>query len=161
MSAFGTLPPEPPRHSDHRECAPQFAAAVDRVLDRMKANGFDAIVYEAIRSEARQGWLYGFGRDYDDGRGIVTHAATAWGGWHVFGLAVDIISAAHGWDSPVFFAALKNAYEAEGLTAGASWQMKDMPHGQWGKCRTTPSHEAAELYDNGGMPAVWTAVGAA
>lgn len=160
MSTFGTIPPEPPRQHDHHACAPQFASAIDRVISRLTASGFDPVVYEAIRTEARQTWLYGFGRDYDDGRGIVTHAATARNGWHLFGLATDIISRAHGWDNPAFFDALRAAYIAEGLTAGASWQMADRPHGQWGHCRTTPSDESSTLYDNGGMAAVWAAVGA-
>lgn len=160
MSVFGTIPSEPARQHDHRACAPKFADQINRVLERMENAGHDPVVYEALRSEARQTWLFGFGREYDDGRGIVTHASTARLGWHLFGLAVDIISEQHGWDSPAFFAALKEAYEAEGVVAGASWQMKDMPHGQWAKCRTTPSQESSTLYDAGGMPAVWAAVGA-
>ena len=46
----------------------------------MKLRGLDAIVAETLRTDERQEFLYGFGRDYDDGRGIVTHsrAATSW-----------------------------------------------------------------------------------
>lgn len=157
---FGLIPPEPPRRSDLSACAPQFAARVADVLSSMKAQGFDPVVYEALRTEDRQRWLYGFGRQYDDDRGIVTHVDDPRTGWHFFGLATDIISAAHGWDNSRFFDALADAYEAHGLTAGGRWKMADRPHGQWGHCRTTPSDESSTLYAHGGLPAVWAAVGA-
>lgn len=160
MSNFGTIPIEPPRQHDLSVCAPLFASAVTGVLAALSAQGFDPIVYEAVRSDERQVWLYGFGRDYDDGRGIVTHAQTTTNGWHGYGLAADIISAAHGWDSGAFFDALRIAAESHGLTSGSSWRMQDRPHVQWGKCRTTPSPEAAQLIANGGLSALWEAVGA-
>jgi hypothetical protein len=161
MSNFGTIPPEPPRQHDLSACAPRFAAAVTEVLAALTAEGFDPVVYEAMRSDARQTWLYGFGRDYDDGRGIVTHAQTTAHGWHGSGLAADIISAAHGWDSRSFFDALAATVATHELTSGSFWQMQDRPHVQWGKCRTTPSDASPRLVASGGLPALWAAVGAA
>lgn len=119
------------------------------------------MVYEAFRSDERQEWLYGFGRDYDDGRGLVTHAQTTAHGWHGYGLAADLISQAHGWDSSAFFDALQAAAETNGLTSGSAWQMRDRPHVQFGKCRTTPSAQAAQLAGDGNdLTALWEAVGA-
>lgn len=157
MSTFGTIPAEPPRIHSLDDCAPQFAAAVEQVLLAVP----NAVVFESLRTDERQAWLYGFGRDYDDGRGLVTHAETAENGWHFFGLAVDIIHQRKEWDAgDAWFTSLGEAYEAHGLTWGGRWKMRDLPHGQHGKCRTTPSDEARSLYRSGGNEAVWDAVGA-
>lgn len=160
MSRFGMIPPEPPRQTALSACAPKFADAVAAVLADLQAAGFAPQVYEAMRTNERQAWLYGFGRNYDDGRGIVTHAETTANGWHGYGLAADVISAAKGWDDPAFFDALQTAALAHALTSGSLWRMQDRPHVQWGTCRTTPSDESARLIASGGLPALWQAVGA-
>ena len=113
-----------------------------------------------MRTAERQAWLYGFGRDYDDDRGVVTDAPSAENGWHFFGLAADIISKAHDWDSPLFFAALAATAPKHRLTSGSVWRKPDRPHVQWGLCKPSPSDEARTLYAEGGNPAVWAAVGA-
>ena len=157
MSRFGVVPFEPPAYKGTMLLAPAFAEAVQAVLVDMP----DAVIAESIRSEERQAWLFGFGRDYDDGRGVVTHAQTAQNGWHKFGLAVDIVHGKLGWDAGAsWFEKLALCYEAHGLTAGARWRMRDLPHGQWGKCRPAPSDEARRLFAEGGNRAVWKAVNA-
>lgn len=162
MSKFGTIPKEPPRSADLAKCAPKFVEKVKDLLTRMEAQGYDPIVYEATRSDARQMWLYGFSRDYDDGRGCVTHAPTAFKAWHIYGLAVDIISRSKAWDaSDGFWTALRTEAEALGLESGGKWKMADKPHVQWAPMRTTPSDHAQVLYDEGGPMAVWKEVGAA
>ena len=157
MTAFGTIPPEPPRISSLDDVALQFRDAILAVLAEIP----DAMVYESLRTDARQAWLYGFGRQYDDGRGIVTHAETADHGWHKFGCAADLIHRTKQWDAgDEWFANLGAVGKANGLTWGGDWQMRDLPHLQWGKCRPAPSQEAMTLYASGGNPAVWYAVGA-
>lgn len=157
MSRFGTIPHEPPPCRGLEGLAPLFADRVAAVLNEMG----NAKIAESLRSDERQAWLFGFGRDYDDGRGVVTHAQTASNGWHKFGLAVDIVHATLEWDAGAsWFEKLALCYEAHGLTAGARWRMRDLPHGQEGRCRTTPSDEARSLYANGGNEAIWAAVGA-
>ena len=158
MPSFGQVPPEPPRETSLDGCAPKFSAQIESVLDDLAEQGFDPVVYESLRTQERQRWLHGFGRDYDDGRGIVTNVEDAQVGWHFFGLATDIISKSRGWDWPEFFDALAKSYISHRLTAGASWQMRDMPHGQWGKCRNSPSEISRQLYIHGGVRAVWEAV---
>ena len=162
MTAWGTIPPEPPRESSLDGCAPKLAAAVRAVEADMRGEGYDPTIFETLRTNARQNWLAGFGRRYDDGRGIITHAVTVWSSWHGFGLAADVISAAHQWDaSPMFWAALGEAAARHGLVWGGSWRMKDLPHLQVGPpARTTPSPRAKQLYDQGGLEAVWREVGA-
>jgi hypothetical protein len=158
MSVFGIIPPEPPRIHSLDDCAPQFVAALTAAI----ADVPHAMVFESLRTNERQAWLAGFGHDYDDGRGVVTHAQTAEYGWHFFGLAADVIHDELEWNAPsLWWDQLANAYENHGLTAGARWKMADKPHGQWGPCRTTPSDEARSLYASGGNQAVWDAVGAA
>ena len=158
---FGTIPREPPREDSLSGCAPKFADAVIALLSDLTAQGFDPILYETLRTNERQTWLYGFGRDYDDDRGIVTHAETAEWEWHHYGVAADIISKGHGWNSSSFFLALEAACSRHGLTSGAGWHQPDLPHVQFGKCKPSPSGESRSLYESGGLQAVWTAVGAA
>jgi hypothetical protein len=158
LATFGIIPPEPPRIFNLANCSPALVVSVNRVLTSM---GPTAMIYETLRTDARQKWLAGFGVNYDDGRGIVTHAQSAQYGWHFFGLAVDIIHRDHEWNaSEAWWEELAETYAYNGLTAGKRWRMADKPHGQWGKCRTTPSDNARELYLQGGNHAVWTAVGA-
>lgn len=164
-------PIEVPVCSDYSRLAPKFCDAVLRVLERMRAKGWDAIVYETLRTDARQRFLYGFGRIYDDGRGVVTHSQSADETWHFFGLAVDIISKSMRWDAPAeFWRDLEEAAEAEGLVSGRDWDGDDAttqsfvdgPHIQWGKpMRRSPSPRAARLFSIGGYEAVWREVGAA
>lgn len=160
---FGTIPREVPRSANLEECAPKFADKIRQLLLRLTEQGYDPIVYEATRTDDRCAWLYGFGRDYDDGRGIVTNAKTGEASWHRYGLAVDIISRKDGWNAPDgFWAALRTEAVKLGLEAGGNWKMADKPHVQWGApMRTSPSDHARELLKRGGREAVWKEVEAA
>lgn len=141
--------------------APRFRDALQRMFIELRKAGFDPIIDESFRSDARQRFLYGFGRDYDDGRGVVTHAADCTASWHCFGLAVDVVSAAHGWDNPAFFRALGAAAKDEGLSWGGNWTTPDLPHVQWGRpMLQAPSPRAVALRTSGGVEAVWRVVGA-
>lgn len=155
-------PAEPARHTSMDELAPRFSAAVGRLLVEHRKAGFDPIVYEALRTDERQAWLWGFGRDYDDPdpRGEVTNARNGDLSWHKYGLAVDIISASKGWDATAaFWNALGAAARDEGLAWGGDWRRKDLPHVQWGKPMVvTPSWRAMRLRREGGNPAVWREV---
>lgn len=157
------LPP-PPREvssdSSLDDVAPKFRAAIERVLARMAALGKPAVVAESLRTNEREEYLYGFGRKYDDGRGIVTHCRDCTQSWHCFGLAVDIVHAKLAWDAPAsFWQALRECAEAEGLVSGAQFTHPDLPHVQWGHpMRLTPSAHALELQREGGNEAVWREV---
>lgn len=169
-------PPEVAACTDAAQLAPHFRAAVERVLERMQAHGYEAVVSETLRTKSRQEFLYGFGRDYDDDRGIVTNSKSALDSWHGFGLAVDIISRAFAWDAPpAFWAALEQAALAEGLTSGADWNRNgehdekfcDRPHIQW-YCQgmhVSPSDHARQLVERlgleRGLHEVWFEVHAA
>lgn len=168
---FGTVPREVPNNRSMDVLAPQFRALVDEVLAGMRADGHDPIVIETLRTHERQAFLYGFGRDYDDGRGIVTHSQDASETWHGYGLAVDIISATHRWNASAgFWTSLGTHARRAGLLWGADWnnngrtddeRFLDRPHIQWGAMRRTPSPRALALQQQGGNLAVWREVGAA
>lgn len=146
------------------DLAPAFKAKVSELLQRMKVRGEDAIVAESLRTNERQTYLWGFGRDYDDGRGVVTHSQDADETWHHYGLAVDIISQSKQWDAPPrFWFDLGANAVALGLSWGGSWKsFQDKPHVQWGEpMRQSPSPRAARLLADGGLEAVWKEVGAA
>jgi hypothetical protein len=100
------LPPPPKEIPVNRSLdvlAPRFRARVQMVVAGMVGLGLDAYVFETLRTNERQNYLYGFGRRYDDGRGVVTHSIDADESWHHYGLAVDIISESKGWDAPPKF----------------------------------------------------------
>jgi hypothetical protein len=150
VSAFGTIPPEPPVIRSLDGLAPKFRAALLSVFPALDAG----YVSESLRTDARQRWLYGFGREYDDDRGIVTNAPTGATGWHMFGVALDFKDAA-------LVAANAEKLRAAGLALGMDWpRFKDGPHVQAGApMRQSPSPEAAALFASGGYEAVWNAVG--
>lgn len=170
MSALPKPPAEVPVCRATDLLAPRFRLALARALTAMHRAGFDPIVCETLRTDERQRFLYGFGRDYDDGRGIVTHSASAAQTWHRYGLAADVISRSKRWDaSAAFWRALEVAVEEEGLVSGADWDrndatrsaFKDLPHVQYGNgMRRSPSPRAAALFAAGGFEAVWREVGA-
>ena len=98
MSKLPAAPAEVPVQSDTSLLAPFFREAVERVVADMKAWGYTPQIFETMRTNERQAFLYGFGRTYDDGRGVVTHSQSADDTWHGYGLAVDIICARRKWD---------------------------------------------------------------
>lgn len=162
MAKFGAVPPEVPVTRSLDPCAPRFAAAVRLMMAKL-AGGLSEQVFETLRTEQRQAFLYGFGRDYDDGRGKVTNARTALNSWHGFGLAVDIVEKdATPWDAPVtFWNLIGEAAVEQGLVWGGSWAKPDLPHVQWGKCPASPTDDDRKLFTEHGMEAVWRKYGAA
>lgn len=168
------LPPPPLEVQVCRDLdllAPKFAAALHRVLMRLIAKDWHPKVLETHRTEERAKYLYGFGREYDDGRGIVTNVPTALKGWHGFGLAADIGDRRYPDGAPAqFYADLRECAEAEGLTSGSDWDRDgipvpqdpdehfcDNPHVQWfcPGMHVSPSPHAAALLASGGVEAVW------
>lgn len=150
-------PPEVPSNCSLDSLAPKFRAAVESVLEQIG----DAKVSESLRTFQRQSFLYGFGREYDDGRGIVTNAASNLTSWHGFGLAVDVIHSTKEWEAgDAWFRLLGEIGKGHGLAWGGDWHHPDKPHLQWGKCKDSPSDEARRLYGEGGLPSVWLAVSA-
>lgn len=161
MAKFGTVPPEVPVQRSLTLCAPKFASAVTALVAHLNG-GLTEMVFETLRTEARQTFLYGFGRDYDDGRGKVTNARSALYSWHGFGLAVDVVEKdATPWNAPpTFWNAIGDAADATGLTWGGRWSKPDLPHVQWGGCPASPSDADRALFASGGMEAVWRKYGA-
>lgn len=147
---------------------PEFRAAVERVLAKMRSAGLAPLVYETTRTDARQLFLYGFGRDYDDGRGIVTRSRTAEDTYHGYGLAVDIVCAKKMWDAPGYFwETLGKFAREEGLLWGDDWDndgipverdsnehLSDKPHVQYPHLRS-PSETAKQLRAAGKLSEVW------
>jgi hypothetical protein len=142
--------------------APKFRDALEAALADCDAEGLDAIVYESLRSDELQRLYYARGRTEIPPHYTVTNAKTAQFGWHFFGLAADVISESNRWNVTDEWREQVNTIMREhGLDCGADWPHPDMPHVQWGKCKRSPSDEARRLYAQGGLQAVWEAVGAA
>jgi hypothetical protein len=152
MSAFGVIPPEPPVIRSLDGLAPKFRDALLSVFP-----GFDEhYISESLRTDARQAWLYGFGREYDDDRGVVTNAPTGDQSWHRWGLALDFKDA-------TLVKANAIALRASNLALGMDWpRFQDGPHVQWGApMRQSPSTHAAAIVAESGIEALWAVVEAA
>lgn len=162
MTHLPPPPPEPPCYRDTDKLAPSFRWAIGLVTEALTAEGFHPCYRETWRSDERAAWLYGFGRAYDDGRGIVTNAPTAAETWHHYGLAADFGDERYdgGSEPPAFWDALALHARAAGLVWGGDFSsLPDRPHVQWGApMRVSPSPRAAELLAAGGMAAVWREV---
>jgi peptidoglycan LD-endopeptidase CwlK len=176
LMARGALPKAPrevPVVSSLDGLAPKFRNALVKTCDDVEtATGVRPRVFETLRTQARQSFIHGFGRRYDDGRGIVTHSADADESWHWerFGLAADLIHPTLRWAAPAeYWDAIGKAAKANGLTWGGDWDgnpntrngFSDRPHVQWGRCRRSPSPRARRIVDTDGTPALWREVGAA
>jgi hypothetical protein len=142
--------------------APRFRIAVEEALAECAAKGYDAYVYESLRSNELQEIYYRRGRPPSaEYPAPVTNAKTADRSWHFFGLAVDVISQSQKWSAPeAWWKAVAEIFRANGCKSGYYWARCDKPHHQWGKCRVTPSPRARALYSEGGLEAVWEEVGA-
>lgn len=170
MAKLPKPPAEVPLCRDVSVLAPKFRAAlIDRVFPKMVAKGWQPIVLETQRSDERARFLYGFGRDYDDGRGIVTNVPTATKGWHFYCLAADVGDQRYPDGAPEkFYHDLGEVAEDAGLTSGSDWNRNDIadehfcdePHVQWWipGMHVSPTAKAADLYASGGLRAVWRAL---
>ncbi len=160
MPRFGTLPPEVPASRTSEGCAPGFVDKVQAMLEDL-ADGRE-MPFEWLRTAERQAYLYGFGRDYDDGRGIVTKASTQLLSWHGFGLACDVVEKDNSpWDAPpTFWNRLGEAAERQGLVWGGRWHHADLPHVQLDTGHDTPTQADRDLFEADGIEAVWAKYGA-
>lgn len=176
MSALPKPPKEVPRETALDKLAPGFVRKVHALLDAMKKAGHQAYIGESWRTDARQQFLFGFGRKYDDGRGVVTKASSADTTMHAYGLAVDIWDAANPaapWqpkNPTAFRAELQKQCKALGLRWGADWnhngstadeRFVDWPHVQELAAPRTPTSRDQQDRKTGNLRAVWSRYGVA
>ena len=158
-------------NADLSRLAPLFREAVEQALascnDPNRPGGpLSAKVYEALRTQARQSWLYAQGRTRAGA--VVTNAPTSTTSWHGFGLAVDVVHTTGYWTpfgddaakNEKWFADVAAVFKATRCNWGGDWTHPDTPHMQWGKCPPSPTNSVRQLLASGGLPAVWKAVGA-
>lgn len=134
-------------------------AGVQCTLDRLRAGGWDPMLYETYRSDRRQQFLYSYGRTRPGPK--VTNAASAATGVHNYYLAVDIIHRTKHWNHPRFFKWVMIHGEACGLVAGGAWKrFPDAPHLQFGAWPGSPPMWARALNARDSVETVWQRVGA-
>lgn len=149
----------PQIQNDIRLLAPVMAARTGEALNRCHRKGFDAIVYETRRSAELQAYYYAQGRTRPGI--IVTNVSNPLYGWHYYGLAIDVISKKHQWSYPPgWLEGVSQIFEDCGLDWGGRWRRPDLPHYQFKGLKSSPSDRARELLREGGLEAVWRAVGA-
>lgn len=152
---------EPTVCSDLSVLAPQFKAGVEAALKECNEKGYDVIVFETQRSDALAHLYYERGRTTKPPEKPVTNAPTAEKTWHHYGLAVDVISKSDGWNKPYkWWRDVADIFNKHNCKSGIDWKMADLPHHQWYKCKPSPSQIAINLLKEGGVEAVWKAVGA-
>lgn len=143
-------------------CAPLFSASVLAAIGECNTQGWDATVFEALRTDEMQQW------DFEHGASNAQHV---WHSWHGYGLAVDVVSRQHGWDlwgrsKPTAFQLnVVRIFKAHGLKWGGDWGaigsgQIDWDHFQWGKCKKSPSIISVQLFQSGadGYKKVWPIV---
>lgn len=189
MPKWGTVPPEVPRERSLIVLAPKVQVAFAALLVHPLMNdlaalavaagrndivaminagaavaadlaiGNDVMLFETGRTDERQTFLFKFGREYDDGRGIVTQARSALYSWHGFFVAGDFVEKdATPWDAPPeFWRNLRKAGLECGLRHGPEW---DGPHLHWHKCPIAPTEADRVLFRAEGKEAVWAKYGA-
>lgn len=161
MGRFGIVPPEPPRVTALAPLPDVFETRLRAMLADLDAHGAPSFVREAERTAERQAWLWGFGRLYDDGRGIVTNAKSVLYSWHGFALASDVVEKQLEDGAPSsYWRLLRDMARANGLASGMDWPgFTDPPHVQPRELKHSPSNVARALYYAGGRAAVWRATG--
>lgn len=161
MSA-GAGSPTPKVSRDLASLAPFFRVAVEAALDGCHAEGLDAFVFEAYRSPELQEAYFRRGRTERPPERPVTNAKSNLQSWHGYGLAVDVISSAHGWNPPPgWWEQVAAVFQKHGCKWGGDWKVRDLPHFQWSRCKPSPSDRARELFAEGGFERVWREVLAA
>lgn len=162
MSAgSGTAVPEVSR--DLGKLAPRFRKKVEESIAACRAQGLDAKVFEAYRSNELQMLYYQRGRTIIPPTHTVTNAKTNLYSWHGYGLAVDVVHRTDFWKpagGEAWFRRVADIFKAHDCKWGGDWTRPDLPHMQWGRCRPSPSDMARLLLRTDGLPAVWKAVGA-
>jgi hypothetical protein len=115
---------EPPRNRGIDSLWAPFRQKVATLLQRLAARGFDPVLFETRRSQARQEWLYGYGRTHHKASKPVTWTMHS---RHLVGKAVDMISKKRGWNWPEFYDVLKN----EAARLGLQIIPQERCHVQW------------------------------
>lgn len=157
---------QPATSRDLSLCAPLFAAAVTKAIAECNAEAWDAVVFEALRSEELQQW------DFANG---VSNAPHVWNSWHGYGLAVDVVSRQHGWDlwgrsiPTAWQTNVVRIFKANGLSWGGDWaggvgpgHAVDWDHFQLATLKKSPSIISVTLFQSApdGYKKVWPIVGA-
>jgi D-alanyl-D-alanine dipeptidase len=148
------------------EVHPKVAELVRSMADRLAVESITVRVTQGLRSWAQQQTIWLEGRDEAgnivDPSKVVTNAPPGHS-WHSFGLAVDLAPFEGNIpDWNVTHPAWKRIVEigeSLGLTAGAEWHHPvDEPHFQLtGRFGVSPDDEVRELFQSGGISAVWAA----
>jgi hypothetical protein len=140
---------------------PVLAARVRQLVFSTEANGVIIGVSAGLRTWAEQDALYAQGRTAPGN--IVTKAQAGYSA-HNFGYAVDIEPADPNFpafhpDWTVIHPSWKNLLSLAlscGLAEGAQWRtFPDKPHLYLQELPATPTDAMRELYQQGGMQAVW------
>jgi hypothetical protein len=164
-------PKEVPINRDVNSLTLGFRTKVVAFLARMHELGSTgAYIGEALRTNARQRFIWGFGREYNDGRGQVTNAKTAEKSLHAYGCAIDV------WDrdnpkepwapkNPTqFYANVVKACKELGIRWGGDWngngildqKLVDRPHIQDLRAPISPTAQDQKDFLAGRLKTVLT-----
>jgi hypothetical protein len=116
-------------YRDPNSVVPAFADKIERVIRRLRARGYDAVVHEAYRTPARAARLS------DVGTGISKSL-------HSYNGAVDIVDQRLGWGATEAFKnAVVQEVEREGLMSGRRFSNKD----DWAHAQAVQTNKVAQF----------------
>lgn len=148
------------------QVAPGLATIIRQLAASLAAESIYVRVVQGLRTVEEQNALYAQGRT-TPGR-IVTNVRGGYS-YHNFGLAVDLVPSEFAPDQPYnpdwnpqhpSWKTMETAGVAFGLDVGAEWRtFPDAPHFQLSEQfpEDEPSDEVRQLYQQGGLTAVWQA----
>lgn len=103
---------------DPERLLPSFADTLEVLVQRLRAQGFDPVLNEGYRSPERGAHLKSLGYSQVGDKSL-----------HVYGAAVDMLSASGGWQgSEDFWQAMGPLAEELGLVWGGRWSFYDPAH---------------------------------
>lgn len=142
--------------------------AVDAEFQRQVGDHLEVV--QGLRSWNQQQAIWLKGRDADGNvvnkDEVVTNAPPGHS-WHEFGLAVDCVPRSllpvKGWaPESILWGLITKIAESYGLSCGACWMHKDLPHLQiTGKFPVSPTGEVRQIFKDAGMAQVWKEAGLA
>lgn len=102
----------PQINRDWDKLNPELARRLRRVFAAMEAKGYDPMLFEGLRTQERQRWLYGIGRTHRKWQKPVTWTLKS---KHLVGKAADIVSKKRLWNWPEFYKELRQQAKEYGL----------------------------------------------
>lgn len=103
---------EPKRDGSWEHLTEPFKTKIHKLFNAMRARGFDPVIFEGLRTQERQKWLYDIGRTHHKNRKPVTWTLHS---EHFTGEAADVINRKDWWSNETFYQVMRAEARILGL----------------------------------------------